>query len=160
MLPRFYLPTKDMDFKITHWDLPMGSVVKTSSTGGMDLILVEELSSYMPQSSQKRQKSPINKNLSTKQQNKIKKDSWPSPIHTHRVVLIFLFSQQTCETSFLTSWYQSPGWTLDLLAHSLMITFSELSWSIHHGPAPCASSVNLSRVFLGPVRRRDTVPLM
>ena len=55
----------------------------------------------MPQSAAKKTKIAYQQISAQNNKNKIKKDSWPSPIHTHRVVLIFLFSQQTCENFIL-----------------------------------------------------------
>ena len=141
--------------KITYWDFPSSSVVKTSSTGGMDLI--PGWGAKLPHATvqPKRQKSPINKSQHKNNKNKIKKDSWPSPIHTHRVVLIFLFF--TTDLWGLHSW---PAGTSTLAGHwdLLMITFSELSWGVHHDPAPMPAWRIFSRV-LGTVWVRDTVPL-
>ena len=59
--------------KITYWDFPSGSVVKTASTGGMDLI--PGWGAKLPHATEcsQKDKNRLSTNLSTKQQKQNKK---------------------------------------------------------------------------------------
>ena len=146
--------------KITYWDFPSGSVVKTASTGGMDLI--PGWGAKLPHATEcsQKDKNRLSTNLSTKQQKQNKKRQL-AITHTYTQSCPH-FSLFTTDLWGLHSW---PAGTSPLaghwdpLAHGLMITFSELSWSIHHAPAPVPAWKIFSRV-LGTVWVRDTVPLM